>query len=90
MPKGRVQQQKERLERMEKAERAERWDRGRGAVQERQPFHKEKNYSSGETLAGETRLEFCELIHNVDQCSHTLGKDGKFQLFICLAARYVI
>lgn len=88
VPKGRVQQQRERLERLERAERAERWDRGRGAVHERQPLCAENERSHGETLAGETRLAFCELINNVDQCSHTLGKDGKFQLFICLAARY--
>ncbi|XP_034238176.1 DENN domain-containing protein 5B isoform X2 [Thrips palmi] len=87
VPKGRVQQQKERLERMERAERAERWDRGRGCLQERQPLFVEQNCTQGETLAGETRLAYCELINNVEQCSHTLGKDGKFQLFICLATR---
>ncbi|XP_052123081.1 DENN domain-containing protein 5A isoform X2 [Frankliniella occidentalis] len=86
VPKGRVQQQRERLERMERAERAERWDRGRGAVQERRPLV-DQNSAQRETLAGETRLAYSELINNVDQCSHTLGKDGKFQLFICLAAR---
>ncbi|KAJ1528747.1 hypothetical protein ONE63_007135 [Megalurothrips usitatus] len=87
VPKGRVQQQRERLERLERADRAERWDRGRGAVHEREPLYIEQNHSRGEILAGETRLAYCELINNVDQCSHTLGKDGKFQLFICLAAR---
>ena len=88
VPKGRVQQQRERLERLERAERSERWDRGRGAVYERQPLCADYERCHSETLAGETRLAYCELINNVDQCSHTLGKDGKFQLFICLATRY--
>lgn len=32
---------------------------------------------------------YCHLIDQINTSSHTLGKDGKFQLFICLAARYV-
>ncbi|XP_044593400.1 DENN domain-containing protein 5B isoform X4 [Cotesia glomerata] len=30
---------------------------------------------------------YCHLIDQINTFSHTLGKDGKFQLFICLAAR---
>ncbi|XP_044007841.1 DENN domain-containing protein 5B isoform X3 [Aphidius gifuensis] len=30
---------------------------------------------------------FCHLIDQINTFSHTLGKDGKFQLFICLSAR---
>ncbi|CAN8023065.1 unnamed protein product, partial [Ixodes persulcatus] len=30
---------------------------------------------------------YCRLANKVDRASHTMGKDGKFQLFICLAAR---
>lgn len=30
---------------------------------------------------------YCHLANKVDRASHTMGKDGKFQLFICLAAR---
>lgn len=31
---------------------------------------------------------YCHLANRVDRASHTMGKDGKFQLFICLATRY--
>lgn len=31
---------------------------------------------------------YCHLIDQINIFSQTLGKDGKFQLFICLAARY--
>lgn len=31
---------------------------------------------------------YCHLIDQINMFSQTLGKDGKFQLFICLAARY--
>lgn len=30
---------------------------------------------------------YCHLANRVDRASHTMGKDGKFQLFICLATR---
>ncbi|XP_077493630.1 DENN domain containing pinstripe isoform X6 [Amblyomma americanum] len=30
---------------------------------------------------------YCHLANKVERASHTMGKDGKFQLFICLAAR---
>lgn len=30
---------------------------------------------------------YCHLIDQINMFSQTLGKDGKFQLFICLAAR---
>lgn len=32
---------------------------------------------------------YCHLIDQINLFSQTLGKDGKFQLFICLAARYI-
>lgn len=32
---------------------------------------------------------YCHLIDQINMFSQTLGKDGKFQLFICLAARWV-
>ncbi|KAH6924862.1 hypothetical protein HPB50_025760 [Hyalomma asiaticum] len=31
---------------------------------------------------------YCHLANKVERASHTMGKDGKFQLFICLAARW--
>lgn len=31
---------------------------------------------------------YCHLIDQINTFSHTLGKDGKFQLFICLSVRY--
>lgn len=33
---------------------------------------------------------YCHLIDQINMFSNTLGKDGKFQLFVCLAARYGI
>ncbi|KAF4523620.1 hypothetical protein B566_EDAN010129 [Ephemera danica] len=30
---------------------------------------------------------YCRLVESIDTLSHTLGKDGKFQLLVCLAAR---
>ena len=32
---------------------------------------------------------YCNLVEQIGSSSHTLGKDGKFQLFICLCARCV-
>lgn len=31
---------------------------------------------------------YCHLVDQINTFSQTLGKDGKFQLFICLAARF--
>lgn len=31
---------------------------------------------------------YCHLIDQINTFSQTLGKDGKFQLFVCLSARY--
>lgn len=33
---------------------------------------------------------YCHLIDQINMFSQTLGKDGKFQLFICLALRWII
>jgi hypothetical protein len=33
---------------------------------------------------------YCNLIDQIGSSSHTLGKDGKFQLFMCLCARWVL
>ncbi|XP_022243870.1 LOW QUALITY PROTEIN: DENN domain-containing protein 5B-like [Limulus polyphemus] len=30
---------------------------------------------------------YCQLVDKIDNVSHSVGKDGKFQVFICLAAR---
>ncbi|XP_049778730.1 DENN domain-containing protein 5B [Schistocerca cancellata] len=38
-------------------------------------------------LGDETVLCYCNLVDQVDNSSQSLGKDGKFQLFICLCAR---
>lgn len=32
---------------------------------------------------------YCHLVDEIQSASHALGKDGKFQLFICLAVRYL-
>lgn len=32
---------------------------------------------------------YCRLVETIDTLSHSLGKDGKFQLLVCLAARYL-
>jgi hypothetical protein len=32
---------------------------------------------------------YCNLVEQIGSSSHTLGKDGKFQLFVCLCARCV-
>lgn len=32
---------------------------------------------------------YCHLIDQINTFSQTLGKDGKFQLFVCLSARYL-
>ena len=32
---------------------------------------------------------YCHLLEQIGNSSHTLGKDGKFQLFVCLCARFV-
>lgn len=31
---------------------------------------------------------YCHLVDEIQSASHALGKDGKFQLFICLSVRY--
>jgi hypothetical protein len=33
---------------------------------------------------------YCHLVDQIESSSHTLGKDGKFQLFMCLCARWVL
>ncbi|PNF35063.1 hypothetical protein B7P43_G09453, partial [Cryptotermes secundus] len=33
---------------------------------------------------------YCNLVNQIGSTSHTLGKDGKFQLFVCLCARWVL
>lgn len=33
---------------------------------------------------------YCHLIDEIQSASHALGKDGKFQLFICLGVRFVV
>lgn len=30
---------------------------------------------------------YCRLIESIDTLSHSLGKDGKFQLLVCLSIR---
>ena len=32
---------------------------------------------------------FCNLLKKIDQASEAIGKDGKFQIFICVGIRYV-
>lgn len=32
---------------------------------------------------------YCHLVDEIQSASHALGKDGKFQLFICLSVRYI-
>ena len=30
---------------------------------------------------------YCKLVNKINLSSHTVGKDGKFQLFVCMATR---
>ncbi|GAB6019185.1 hypothetical protein CHUAL_000804 [Chamberlinius hualienensis] len=43
--------------------------------------------SSGDEKQMEVIRSYCKLVSEVNQSSHTVGKDGRFQLFICLATR---
>lgn len=42
-----------------------------------------------EICSDEVTRYYCELVDKVLSAGHNLGKDGRFQLFICLGARLV-
>ncbi|XP_064490137.1 DENN domain-containing protein 5B-like isoform X2 [Ornithodoros turicata] len=50
-------------------------------------FVKVKEYFEEQTRDDDVWQTYIRLVNKVDRAPHTVGKDGKFQLFICLAAR---
>ncbi|XP_057340545.1 DENN domain-containing protein 5A isoform X2 [Microplitis mediator] len=62
-------------------------------LEEMDQYSKRLNKDNDRKLYAENNKKFtilrcyCHLIDQINTFSHTLGKDGKFQLFICLAAR---
>lgn len=50
---------------------------------------KVKEESESLVTKSDTLRYFNNLVEAISHCGNTLGKDGRFQVFVCLALRYV-